>query len=177
MSHPTDKQSSVPLTIKLPDEVIEHTRQLILSSDGHQWVIGDHLVAVVDEFGHMIPRHEIIRQLSGAVGADPSTLRDREIMARFFDRGVRAEYDMLTYSQLRACKSSGERWREYADWAAANLPAPVALIRARVKHNGHLPPAWVSRWERVLSIAALIAADEDAPPVVRLAARLLGVWG
>ena len=63
-------------------------------------------------------------------------------------------------------------WREYAEWALANLPAPVALIRARVKHNGHLPPAWEGRWARVLELCGALVDDNQAPDEVR---RLAGV--
>jgi len=167
-------------SLRLPDEVIERARQLQSEAEGHQWHVGDFLVEVVDELGNYYTRQgvrnaraEIIRQLANGVGADASTLRDRECMARFYPLSIRREYNVLTYHQLRACKSAGERWREYADWALDNLPAPVALIRASIKHNGDLPPAWVGRWERMLAIADLLAADEQTPPVVRLAAVAL----
>ena len=161
------------LPVKLPDEVIEATRQLLHEGEGYQWRVGDHLAAVVDGFGHVLKRSEVIRQLANGVGADASTLRDRECMARFYPPSLRREYDSLTYHQLRACKSAGERWREYADWALDNLPAPVSLIRASIKHNGDLPPAWVGRWERMLVMADLLVVDEQTPPVVRLAAVAL----
>jgi len=67
-------------------------------------------------------------------------MRDRESLARFFPPEVREEYP-FTYSQWRALRSAGSAWREYANWAADNLPAPVALIRAQIKSNGDLQPA------------------------------------
>ena len=155
--------------VKLPDEVIEAARQLLHDGEGHQWRLGDHLVEVVDEFEHVLKRSEIIRQLANGVGADASTLRDRECMARFYPPSLRRRYDSLTYHQLRACKSAGERWREYADWALDNLPAPVSLLRAMVKHNGDLPPAWVDRWARMQRLGELLADDAQAPPWVRQA--------
>ncbi len=169
--------------LSLPDAAIEECRQLISAADNMQFGIGDWLVILVDEVapqwkaaGVRFPRAEIIRQLSGSTGADASTLRDRESMARFFPVPVRSGYDMLTYHQLRACKAAGEKWREYAEWARGNLPAPVAVIRAKVAGNGHLPPAWESRWERVTVLCDLLARDEGAPATVRLAcAALLAV--
>jgi len=135
------------------------------------WQQGDFLVDVVAELGSIIPRHEIHKQLAAAVGADRSTMRDRELMSRFWPD--REQYAPLTYSQLRACKSAGDRAREYAEWALANLPAPVALIRAHIKHNGDLQPAWIARWDRVRELCELIAGDKEAPPVIRHAARVV----
>jgi hypothetical protein len=162
--------------------VIEPLRQLVNDADGHQWIIGDYLVDVVDELeaaysgmGLRNARAWLIRHMAIRVGADTSTLRDRASMCTFYPPDVRREYDALSYHQLRACKSAKDKWREYADWAMENLPAPVALIRARVKHNGDLPPAWIGRWERVLSLADLLADDAEAPAPVRLWARVLGM--
>lgn len=166
----------------LPDVVIEPLRQLVNDADGHQWVIGDYIIDVVDELeavysglGLRSARAWLIRHMAERVGADASTLRDRASMAKFYSPDVRSEYDTLSYHQLRACKSAGDEWQTYADWAMENLPAPVSLIRARVKHNGDLPPAWKGRWERVLVLAELLADDEEAPAHVRLWARVLGV--
>jgi hypothetical protein len=160
--------------LKLPEQAIEECRQLISAADNMQFGMGDWLVILVDEVAPMWtaagirhPRAEIIRQLSGATGADATTLRDRETMARFYPVSVREEFDCLTYHQLRACRSAGDRWREYAEWARDNLPAPVAVIRAKVAGNGHLPPPWIARWERVGVLCDLIARDPGAPTSIR----------
>jgi hypothetical protein len=168
----------------LPDEVIETARQLLDSCNEYQWGIGDLLVEVVDELtvaasgfqthGSGLSRSGIIRELSIRTGTDASTLRDRECMARFYPVPLRQEYSALTYYQLRACKSAGpDHWRAHADWALDNLPAPSALIRARVKHNGELPPAWVSRWERLCELAELLLSDDQTPADIRRALDLL----
>ena len=152
--------------MSLPDQVIEALRQLLNDSDSYQFAIGDFIIDVLDEF-ITLDRSVVIKQLADRTGHDRSTLRDRHNMAKFFPPDVRQEYDMLTYSQLRACKSAGDRWREYATWAADNMPAPVAVIRARIKNNGHDQPAWVHRWESMQGIARQLVNDSEAPANVR----------
>jgi hypothetical protein len=178
----TDIKAS-PLAIPpLPDDLIESLRQVINDADRHQWATGDFLVGIVDElednYTRLGVRHArawLIQHMANRVGCDASTLRDREAMARFYPGPVRARYDALSYHQLRACKAAGNQWQEYADWALDNLPAPVATIRAKIKHNGDLPPAWVSRWERVQVLCEALKDDAQAPPGVRLAARLISM--
>lgn len=165
----------------LPDAIIEGLRQLVNDSDGRQWVMGDYINAVVDELeGHYsdlgvkYARAWLVRHMAERTGADVSTLRDRANMAKFYPQDIRTEYDALSYHQLRACKSAGEEWKRYADWALDNLPSPVSVIRAMVKHNGDLPPAWVSRWERMQVLADVLVMDALTPPEVRGAAWLVG---
>jgi hypothetical protein len=143
--------------------------------------VGDFLASVIDELsqhyeaiGVKRARAWLIQHMASRVGVDASTLRDREAMARFYPSNIRSRYDMLTYHQLRACKSAGPEWERYATWASEELP-PVSIIRARVKHNGSLPPAWVGRWSRVIELSELLQSDEQAPPGVRLAARLISM--
>jgi hypothetical protein len=172
--------------IKVPDEVIEAARQYLGSEDDARWQLGDFLSDVVSELepayygvGVKHPRAEMFRVISGAIGCDPSTLRDRQSMSEFYPYSVRASYSALTWSQLRACKSAGNLWREYADWSLSNLPAPVAVIRAKIKNGGDLPPVWCGRWQRIVELSDLLQSDAEAPPAVRLAARLisLGIYG
>jgi len=165
----------------LPDIVVEGLRQLIEAGDAYQFQVGDYLVDVVEEFARLYEgagvrraRALLIKQCAGRVGADASTLRDRECVARFYPYEVRQEFYPLSFSQLRACKSAGvEGWRGHAEWALANLPAPCELIRARIKHNGQLPPKWEGRWSRVLDLSAEIERDNGAPDLVRIIAREL----
>lgn len=166
----------------LPDNLIDSLRQVISDADKHQWATGDFLVGIVDEledsYTRLGVRHArawLIQHMANRVGCDTSTLRDREAMARFYPEPVRARYDALSYHQLRACKSAGNLWCEYADWALDNLPAPVAMIRAKIKNGGDLPPAWASRWERVSVLCEALKGDSEAPPEVRLAARLISL--
>jgi len=167
---------------KLPDSVIESTRQLYLQGEGHQWALADHLVGVVDELrdhyasmmgdedGRIAARKArtwIIRSLAVGIGVDESTLRDREVMGRFFPTEVRQPYtDTLTYHQLRACKSANDKWQAYADWAMDNLPAPVSVIRAKIKGNGHDdPPYWQRKLDKIIhDIEKLM---EDTPEEVK----------
>lgn len=156
--------------VTLPDEVIEGLRPLLESSDAHQFAIGDYLVGVVDEFGHLMDRAEIHRQLAIGLGVDTSTLRDRELTARAVPAEARARFPALTYSHWRALRVTGDKLEFYAAWVSDNLPMPVSLLRRHIKHNGDLPPAWISRWERLRNLAALLAGDSEAPPAVVQAA-------
>lgn len=173
---------------ELPDEIIEQTRQVYNQSEGQQWVFGDHLVGILDEIGPLYAkmvdsdapdmayhraRAHIIRTLAKRIGCDTTTLRDREMMARFYPVSTRKEYDMLTYHQLRACKAGGKEWQVYADWARDNLPAPVALIRRMVRGDGNDEPPWVGRWGRIVDLAQMIIEDHQAPQKVREAARAI----
>ncbi len=156
--------------VQLPEQVIEALRQLLNDGERYQWATGDFITDVLAEFPQL-HRAELIRQLADRTGSDRSTLRDRHNVARFYPLEVRKQYDMLTWSQLRACKSAGEQWQEYADWAAGHMPAPVAVIRARIKNNGHDQPAWVHRWESMQGIAKQLAEDSEAPKQVREVAQ------
>lgn len=141
----------------------------------HQWALGRYLVDVVDEFGLAL-RPEIIRQLSNGTGAHPSTLRDREVMCRFYSPDEQSEYP-FSWSQFRALKSAGrEHWREHAEYWVQHLPAPVSAIRHRIKGNGHLEPVWQSRLEAMVHIANLIYLDESAPQNLRAECFRIAVW-
>jgi len=156
----------VGVPVVLPEQVIEALRQLLDDGDRHQFVVGDFICDVLDEFPE-VSRSDLIIQMADRTGANRSTLRDRHNVARFYPEEVRKEFDMLTWSQFRACKSAGDSWREYMEWAAANMPAPVAVIRARIKNNGHDEPAWVHRWEGMQRLAGMIVDDTEAPKKVK----------
>ena len=144
---------------QLPDDAVEHLRQILDDSESHQWRCGDLLADLIDEF---LPTFEaaygrrgramIIRQLANRLGRDESTLRDRLSICLFYPPRVRSEYDELTWSQLRACKSAGPDWKIYADWAMENLPAPTSMIRARIKGNGDQRDNWEELWDRLLEL-------------------------
>lgn len=165
--------SGVPTTPQIPDDLIEGVRQRLETAEMYQWELGDYLVEAEDEIiPHLArqvryPRSYLINQISSRVGCDPSTLRDRASMARFYPPPIRQAYTPLTYHQLRACKSAGIHWQVYAEWALNNLPAPVAAIRAHVKHNGHSPPAWVGRWQRFVELAGALVDDAMTDPLAR----------
>ncbi len=158
--------------VSLPDQVIESLRQLLDDGDYHQFTVGDFIIDVLDEFPN-IPRGDVIRQLADRTGSDRSTLRDRHNVARFYPVKVRKEFDMLTWSQLRACKAAGDEWREYAEWAAGHMPAPVAVIRARIKNDGHDKPAWEYRWDSMKRLAGMLVDDSEVPYQVQKVARLV----
>ncbi len=157
--------------VVLPDQLIETLRQLLDDGEAYQWATGRFICDALDEFPD-VNRSELIIQMADRTGANRSTLRDRHNMAKFYPAEVVVQYDMLSYSQLRACKSAGDEAHQYLEWATNNLPAPVAVIRARIDNNGHDQPAWVHRWEAVQRLAQQIADDQDAPWEIRLLARL-----
>jgi hypothetical protein len=170
------------MDLLLPDNVVETARQYLHNEHDARWALGDFLSDVVTEMepvyhtaGVKHPRAVMFRQIANSIGCDPSTLRDRQSMAEFFPAQVRSKYDMLTWAQLRACRSAGPEWERYAEWSAANLPAPCAIIRSRIKNAGDLPAVWVSRWSSMQAIADLLMGDEQAPPGVRLTARLISM--
>lgn len=154
----------------LPDKIIEEFRQLLDDGESYQWLHGRYIQQVIEHYPE-IPRHKVIEELANRTSRDKSTLRDRHIMAEFYSPDVVEEFYMLTYHQLRACKAAGEKWREYAEWAANNLPAPVAVIRARIRNEGHDQPGWVNRWKTLQQVAYNLANDGEAPDIIRLAAR------
>ena len=169
--------------IQLPDSIIEDIRQLQGTAEGYQFLIGDYLADVCDEFTTVYPgdrhvRANIIRYIANRIGCDASTLRDRESVARFVTKDMRSEYP-FSWSQWRAIKSAGPEWEKYARWAADSLPCPVTLIYKQIKHGDNAPPVWIGRWERVIELSEELQSDEQAPPGVRLAARLIsmGVLG
>ncbi len=169
----------------LPDIIIETLRALANRGDTQQWEIGDFLVGVVDEIKKYVPdegytpevvtRARLLRELADRTGLDASTLRDREVMARFFTHADREAYHALTYHQLRACKGGGERWREYADRAMGSLPAPVRVIRSWVSSNGD-GESRHDYYLRRLKEQAGALLDSNPPAGMRLLARLVLVW-
>ena len=167
------------MKLLVPDDVIEGIRPLFEKEEDVQWACADYLVDVVDELGDEFKRaygvrhgrREIHRQIANAIGRTIDTMRDREVMGRAWPPHVRVLYSPLTYHQLRACKGAGDKRFEYAEWALANLPAPVALIWARVRSNGDEVPAWVNRWERVQHLCALLVGDSDTPAEIRQACQ------
>lgn len=165
-------------TIQLPDDVYITARELSAAGEKYQWKLGDFLCDVIDEVGRD-RRPEIITSIAEKAGLSESTLRDRQSMAFFYPSEVREEFSMLTYSQFRACKAAGKRWREYAEAAALDMLS-VRVIRNEIRGNGHEDPAlWERRWDKMLDIAGKLLDDEEAPPGARLAAYLLvsSTWG
>lgn len=181
----------------LPPEIIERVRQLSDDADRPQWTAGYELVAILDE---LVPvyaalpelgsarraRTWIVRKLCDGTGGNESTMRDRISIARFYLPEARRKYDMFSYSQMRAFKSAGpDKWEEYAQYFLDHLPAPVRVIRERIRANGAEPtePAWKRKWERFLDLAYELAQDEETPERLKRAADCVidvmreEVWG
>jgi hypothetical protein len=168
-----------PEDLQLPDVLIFQYRTIVdANADGH-WADGDFLADVVDEFTTVYPPEEmrrvrarIIAQLANATGANRSTMRQRELMSRFFTPDLRREYQPLTWYQLRECRRAGDAWEKWAVWALDHLPAPCHVIRNAIKSNGDLPPAWVEMWERLGDLARDLSNNKDIDQDARLKADL-----
>jgi len=154
-----------PPAPKLPDNVVEELRQLLDMSGAYQFVIGDYLVSVVDEFGHVLKRPEIIRQLAHACKCDASTLRDRESLARFASPDMRKEYE-FTFSQWRSLRIAGPDWEGYAKQAAAELWS-ADRIRAQIKSNGDGLPAWLYWWGKLGDVLEKVIIGKDTPEHIK----------
>lgn len=161
------------MKVILPDYAIELLRQFTGDSDKIQWSIGDVSLALVDEFGDMYGKAPVREKIASETGLAPETVRDRENMARFFSEESRLEYDVLGYHQLRACKAAGKKWREYADWAIESAdkyggrPAPVAVIRAKIRGANDEEPGWYRKYTKVVDLVEAVIADESVPEPIR----------
>ena len=172
--------------LPLPDDLIETVRQLNHDGEGVQWAMGDLLVAAVEEMGPAYASHPslgslrrartyILRQLADRTGVDESTLRDRQSVCAFFTPEVRHEFNFLTYHQFRAVKHAGDKWRQYAERAAQNLPAPVRVIRAWIDEdeNGVIIPAWERALDHMADTAYSLSDNREAPDWVRQLAHFV----
>jgi hypothetical protein len=180
--------------MKLPEEVYVQLRNMLNTGERYQWKIGDFVEEVWQELvnhlmGAEIPEEkdfekakrkahaEFIKDLAENTGADKSTLNDRQNMANFFPVDVREEYDMLTYSQLRACKRAGEDWEEWAQWALVNgyngRPAGVHTIRRAINKSEDPTPDWVNRMKKLEELLIKLLEDEELPTVTRESVNMM----
>jgi hypothetical protein len=91
-------------------------------------------------------------------------------MSRFFGFKDRFEYEILTWSQLRACKPAGVDWRDLADWAIESAdnfggrPAPVdAIIAKRLDDEGKPQKDWREKLVKVVDELGVIVTMENVP--------------
>ena len=162
----------------LPKDFIETARTLADAPEHYQFQLGDLINNKVAQYESLTDRRRarwhVIHELNNNAVADESTLRDRSVMAAFWSPDMREEYDMLSYSQKRAIKAAGVLWKEYAEWTLQHLPAPVWLIRKRIKDKGdgeERRPGWERMLDKFIDIAYALERDESAPCWVRQAAR------
>jgi hypothetical protein len=180
--------------MKLPDEVYEQLRHMLGQGEKFQWKIGDFIEEIwIEVLNHLPPyvvntqtgerivdydrlsrlaHADLIRDLAENTGADKSTLNDRQNMANFFPKPIREKYDMLTYSQLRACKSAGpDDWEKWAQWALVNgyngRPAGVHTIRRAINKAEDPTPDWVNRLKKLEELVEKLITDDDTPAYVK----------
>jgi len=162
----------------LPDEVANELRQGEEGIDTWRWRSGDMTADLVDEFGGLAGKGTVRKRVAIESGLGAATVRVREEIARFFSQEIRSEFEVLTWSQLRACKPAGAQgWRALAEWAVESAdefggrPAPVDAIAA--KRSGYMPKE--RTWEDVF-MAAWNAVEEiietgGMPKAIRAAAE------
>lgn len=172
--------------VKLPEAAIAILRQCNDDSDKAAWAIGDVSAALVDELGEEYGKMAVRYKIADESGLAPATVRDREEMARYWLPEERKRFEVLSYSALRTCKGGnlGDKQKAlyYAQWAVESAddfgghPAPVRVIRAKVKRAGDALPVWIRRWDRWVELTGLLVLDENAPAeVVRLAKQVLSL--
>lgn len=164
------------MLIQLPDLVIDKLSDLLEAEDANKWEVGWFIVDVVDEFYHYYrddqearekARTQVVREMAKKCRRSEGGLRDREVMGRFFTRKDVADYHMLTYHQMRACKYAGpEDWRKWADWAASNF-ASVEAIRDAIAQQKGVDPIWKRQLDRLLTAADKLLTLDDTPSGVR----------
>lgn len=148
----------------LPDDLIEELQQGEESVDAWRWRSGEIAADLVDEFGATRGKGLVRKRVAIEAVLPASTIRAREEMARFYPSELRHRFgdedypgfQVLSWSQLRACKPAGMLgWRELALWAVESAddyggrPAPVDAIVA--KRTGWQPDE--QTWEKPFTSA------------------------
>jgi hypothetical protein len=165
----TEKELTV-YDLKFPDDLIERLQQNTEDEDKARWDDGDVTADIVDEFGEQYGKGLVRKRVAIEAGLSSGTIRQREDMSRFFAFPDRVIYDVLTWSQLRACKPAGIDWRDLADWAIESAddfggrPAPVdAIVAKRLSDDGKLPPTWKDKLDKVMEALSEIVTMDDVP--------------
>lgn len=172
--------------MNLPDEVFTHLAYMLHEGERWQWDVGDYIEELWKKVLQLVKPEgtktreqmarkahaDLIRTLAEGTGADKSTLNDRQNMAEFFSPKQRKQYDMLSYSQLRACKRAGpEDWETWAQWSLVNgyngKPAGVHTIRRAMALADNPEPLWLQRMAKLTELAFKIWSDEDTPRAIR----------
>lgn len=159
----------------LPDEICNQIEALKSQEEHPRWEIGMISQELVDEFGGTHGKSIVRKAVAVEYGCSTSTVADREGMVRFYPRSLRDDsdfahiFDVLSYHQLRACKTAGPtRWQEYADWAVESAddfggrPAPVDAIRKKIKGVSRDDPNWIRMTLRIANLSEDIQ-DEVMP--------------
>ena len=170
--------------MKLPDEVFTQLIHMLDQGDKWQWKVGRFINEIWEEVQPYVVlkaketrtqaiRREhafLIRSLAEGTGSTRSTLNDRQNMATFFSVADVEKYHMLTYSQLRACKSEGDDWETWAKWSLTNgfhgRPAGVHTIRKAQALKKNPEFMWVRNLRKIEELAEKILHDQDTPEFI-----------
>ena len=148
-------------------------RELLAHSDTYQWEVGEKILEGMEELSPYWQEHNgrarLIEQLSNKTGTDKSTLRDRHNVVAFWKPKMTDDYRIFSWSQLRAIKFAGDKWKQYANWALKDYPytPPPDVIRARIKGNGDEIPVWMYRWNKLGDAIEKLVTAKDIPDEVR----------
>lgn len=131
----------------LPDELLDRAAALSDATNGADWALGDLVVEAIEEHKRYLPKSEIRRQLAARTRYQPSGIRAREAVSRFWDAADREEYAVLDWSHFRLAMRQRDphgdlqHCIESAD-AFGGRPMPYSAYAAWVKErNGGQKPA------------------------------------
>ncbi len=163
--------------VVLPEDVIERLQNNTHTEDVARWDDGRICEELVDEFGEQYGKMLVRKRVAIEAGLGLSTIRQREEMARFYPEEVVEQYEILTWSQLRACKPAGETgWQDLADWAVKSAddfgvrPAPVDAIVARRLGPDPETKTWEEPFLRVYRGSERLKLENGIPKKIRDAA-------
>lgn len=176
MGHNTKPADALALPASADNKIIE----LRDRESASLWEWADLLAALDTELcRNRGDQARLLSLVAGRASLDKSTLRHRLNMGRTFTPDVRAQVDdVLSYSQLEACRAAGDDWRQYALWAIESAddfggtPAPVGAIRKRIRDDagGAKPPTeppWRQKCQRIIDLADSARRERDTPDAVR----------
>ena len=85
----------------LPEDLLDRAQALSDSANGADWSLGDLVIEAVDEHKQYLPKSEIRRIIANRTRYQPSAIRAREAVSRFWDAADRDEYGALDWSHFR----------------------------------------------------------------------------
>jgi len=175
----------------LPDVVQETYRQYHELEDDNKWVAIDYIVDFIAEMQtayayrlggmhHDLAMRKanakIIGQFAAVTSEDPSTVRERVRVGKFWQSSRRDEYPILNYSQLRACLSAGDDSAEdYALWAMdyadenQGRPAGARQIREAIKHDRGDVYVYTRDFNVSMSTCRRLLLSDETPNDIRVA--------
>lgn len=85
----------------LPDEILDRAAALSDADNATCWALGDLVIEAIDECAGKLSKSEIRTQIANRTRYQPSGIRAREAVSRFWDEADREEYGVLDWSHFR----------------------------------------------------------------------------